>query len=153
MRKIFISIICLVFVKGCAKPEVVNIKQPNDYNLDCNGLEISIEEAQKLKKDANYAKSGTGGNVSRLILFWPAWAQSLHNADKAIKAANDRAYHLLKIMRDKNCKNVDLVNSEIIKSSTQTITGQLSVLREMYKSGDLTKEEFNKAKKKVLESE
>ena len=56
-------------------------------------------------------------------------------------------------MRDKSCKNVDLVNSEIIKSSTQTITGQLSILREMYKSGDLTKEEFKKAKKKVLESE
>ena len=91
--------------------------------------------------------------MARMILFWPAMATTFHNADKAIKAANDRTYHLLKIMRDKNCKNVDLVNLEIIKSSTQTITGQLSILREMYKSGDLTKEEFKKAKKKVLESE
>ena len=91
--------------------------------------------------------------MARMILFWPAMATTFHNADKAIKAANNRTYHLLEIMRDKNCKNVDLVNSEIIKSSTQTITGQLSILREMYKSGDLTKEEFNKAKKKVLESE
>ena len=49
-------------------------------------------------------------------------------------------------------KNVDLVNSEK-KELTQTIAGQLSILREMFKSGDLTKEEFTKAKKKVLESE
>ena len=91
--------------------------------------------------------------MARMILFWPAMATTFHNADKAIKAANHRTYHLLKVMKDKNCKNVDLVNSEIIKSSTQTITGQLSILREMYKSGDLTKEEFKKAKKKVLESE
>tara|TARA_B100000700_G_scaffold1709_1_gene2108 strand:+ start:636 stop:1097 length:462 start_codon:yes stop_codon:yes gene_type:complete len=152
MRKIFISIICLVFVKGCAKPEVVNIKQPNDYNLDCNGLEISIEEAQKLKKDANYAKSGTGGNVSRLILFWPAWAQSLHNADKAIIAAEDRIFHLKKIMKDKNCKNITTFNANTGENnlSSQSIAGQLKALRDLRESGDLTEDEFQKAKDKIL---
>ena len=100
-----------------------------------------------------FEKENTGGNMARMILFWPAMATTFHNADKAIKAANDRTFHLLKIMKDKNCKNVDLVSAEILKNSTQTIAGQLSILREMYKSGDLTKEEFIKAKKKVLESE
>ena len=33
------------------------------------------------------------------------------------------------------------------------IAGQLNLLKEMYKSGDLTREEFSKAKKKVLGSE
>ena len=80
-------------------------------------------------------------------------ATTFYNSDKAIRAANDRTYHLLKIMKNKNCKNVDLVNSEILKNSTETVAGQLNLLREMYKSGDLTKEEFSKAKKKVLESE
>ena len=152
MRKIFISIICLVFVKGCAKPEVVNIKQPNDYNLDCNGLEISIEEAQKLKKDANYAKSGTGGNVSRLILFWPAWAQSLHNADKAIVAADNRIYHLKKIMKNKNCKNIKALNASTGENnlSSQDVAGQLRALRDLKESGDLTEDEFQKAKEKIL---
>ena len=53
----------------------------------------------------------------------------------------------------KYCKNIDLVNSEILKNSTQTIVGELKMLKDLYKSGDLTKEEFTKAKKKVLESE
>ena len=142
-----------VFLLSCATPEVVVVKDPLDEKKNCNELENSVAKTQKFKRDALYEKENTGGNMARMILFWPAMATTFHNADKAIKAANDRTYHLLKIMRDKNCKNVDLVNSEIIKSSTQTITGQLSILREMYKSGDLTKEEFNKAKKKVLESE
>ena len=80
-------------------------------------------------------------------------ATTFYNADKAIRAANDRTYHLLKIMKSKDCKNIDLVNSEILKSSTNTIAGQLNLLRELYKSGDLTKEEYSKAKRKVLESE
>ena len=80
-------------------------------------------------------------------------ATTFHNSDKAIRAANDRTFHLLKIMKKKNCKNIDLVNSEILKNSTQTIVGELKMLKDLYKSGDLTKEEFTKAKKKVLESE
>ena len=80
-------------------------------------------------------------------------ATSFHNADKAIRAANDRTYHLLKIMNKKECKNIDLVNAKILKNSTETVAGQLYLLKEMYKSGDLTKEEFYKAKKKVLDSE
>ena len=74
-------------------------------------------------------------------------ATTFYNADKAIRAANDRTHHLLKIMKNKNCGNVDLVNSEILRNSTETVVGQLHLLREMYKSGDLTKEEFMKAKK------
>ena len=152
MRKIFISFICLVFIKGCAKPEVVNIKQPNDYNLDCKELEMSVEEAQKFKKDANYAKSGTGGNISRLLLFWPAWAQSLHNADKAIVAADDRIYHLNKIMKEKNCKNIKALNASTGENnlSSQDVAGQLRALRDLKESGDLTEDEFQKAKEKIL---
>ena len=152
MKKIFISFICLVFLKSCAKPEVVNVKQSNDYNLDCKGLENSVEEAQKFKKDANYAKSGTGGNVSRLLLFWPAWAQSLHNADKAIVAADNRIYHLKKIMKNKNCKNIKALNASTGENnlSSQDVAGQLRALRDLKESGDLTEDEFQKAKEKIL---
>ena len=91
--------------------------------------------------------------MARMILFWPAMATTFHNADKAIRAANDRTYHLVNIMEKKSCQNVDVVNSEILKSSTLNVAGQLNMLREMFRSGDLTKEEFTKAKKKVLEGE
>ena len=142
----------LILLNSCAKPTVVNVVMPEDEKLNCEQLENAVAETQKIKKDAEYAKEGTGGNVARMMLFWPAWAQTLHNADVAIQAANDRNYHLIKIMKKKNCKGVDNINAEIKKSTTSTdnVAGQLKILKEMYDSGDLTKEEFEMAKKKVL---
>ena len=147
------SLLVFLLVLSCASPKVVEIKNPLDEKKTCDELENSVAEAQKFKRDALYEKNNTGGNMARMMLFWPAMATSFHNSDKAIRAANDRTYHLLKIMKKKNCQNVYLVNSEILRNSTETIAGQLNLLKEMYKSGDLTKEEFSKAKKKVLESE
>ena len=149
--RIFVLFISLAFLNSCAKPTVVNIVLPEDEKLNCEQLENEIAETQKIKKDAEFAKEGTGGNVARMLLFWPAWAQTLHNADVAIQAANDRNFHLIKLMKKKNCKGVENINDQIDKSSTSNIASQLKILKEMYDSGDLTKEEFTKAKKKVLE--
>ena len=144
--------ISLILLHSCAKPTVVNVIMPEDEKLNCEQLENAVSETQKIKKDAEYAKEGTGGNVARVMLFWPAWAQTLHNADVAIQAANDRNYYLINIMKKKNCKGVDNINAQINKStiSTDNVAGQLKILKEMYDSGDLTQEEYIKAKKKVL---
>ena len=52
-------------------------------------------------------------------------------------------------MKKKNCKGVDNINAQINKSTTSTdnVAGQLKILKEMYDSGDLTQEEYTKAKK------
>ena len=143
----------LVLLYSCAKPTVISVVLPGDEKLNCKQLENAAAETQKIKKDAEYAKEGTGGNVARMMLFWPAWAQTLHNADIAIQAANDRNYHLINIMKKKKCKGVDNINAQINKSTTSTdnVAGQLKIIKEMYDSGDLTQEEYTKAKKKVLE--
>ena len=151
---LFTIVICisLILLHSCAKPTVVNVVMPEDEKLNCELLENAVAETQKIKKDAEFAKEGTGGNVARMMLFWPAWAQTLHNADVAIQAANDRNYHLINIMKKKNCKGVNNISAQINKSiSTDNITGQLKILKEMYDAGDLTQEEYTKAKKKVLE--
>ena len=144
--------ISLILLNSCAKPTVVNVVVPGDEKLNCEQLENAVAETQKIKKDAEYVKEGTGGNIARMMLFWPAWAQTLHNADVAIQATNDRNYHLINIMKKKSCKGVDNINAQINKSSTSTdnVAGQLKILKEMYDSGDLTKEEFEIAKKKTL---
>ena len=91
----------LVLLHSCAKPTVVSVVLPSDEKLNCNQLENAVAETQKIKTDAEYAKEGTGGNIARMMLFWPAWAQTLHNADVAIQATNDRNYHLINIMKKK----------------------------------------------------
>ena len=142
-----------IFLISCASPKVVDVKSPSDNKKNCTELESLVAETQKFKRDALYEKENTGGNMARMLIFWPAIATTFYNADKAIRAANDRTYHLLKIMKKKDCKNIDIVNAEVSKIATETVAGQLNLLREMYNAGDLTKEEFSKAKKKVLDSE
>ena len=144
--------ISLILLNSCAKPTVVNIVVPGDEKLNCEQLENAVAETQKIKKDAEYAREATGGNVARLMLFWPAWAQTLHNVDVAIQAANDRIFHLIKLMKKKKCQGVDVINAELAnaKNSKSTIAQQLKDLNEMYRLGTLTKEEFEMAKKKTL---
>ena len=143
MKSLYITLI-FSFLISCATPEVVVVKDPLDEKRSCEELENLVAKTQKFKRDALFEKENTGGNMTRMILFWPAAATTFYNADKAIRAANDRTYHLLKIMKNKDCKNVDLVNSNILRNSTETIVGQLNTLSEMYKSGVLSKEEFIK---------
>jgi len=153
--KIFLKIIAfgiiLVLFNSCAKPTVVNVVVPGDEKLNCQQLEKAIADAEKVRRDAEYAKGGTGGNTARMLLFWPAWAQTLHNADVAIMSAKNRTYHLINIMEKKKCEGTDIINARIIKKTiSPSISDQLKELKEMYVSGDLTKEEFEKAKTKIL---
>ena len=149
---ILVLSINIILLDACAKPTVVNVVLSGDEELNCEQLENAVAESQKIKRDAEYAKEGTGGNVARVMLFWPAWAKTLHNADVAIMAANDRIYHLFNIMKKKSCSAVDKIEAQITNTTTSiSITGQLKELKEMYKSGDLTKEEYKKAKKIILD--
>ena len=100
-QAILVLIVSVIFLYACAKPTVVNVVLPEDEELNCEQLEDAVAESQKIKKEAEYAKEGTGGNITRVMLFWPAWAKTLHNADVAVRAADDRIFHLFKIMKKK----------------------------------------------------
>ena len=155
MKKFLVILVLgssLILLNLCAKPTVVNVVIPGDEKLNCEQLENAVAESQKIKRDAEFAKEGTGGNVARMLLFWPAWARTLHNADVAIMAADDRIYHLIKLMKKKKCKGVDVINAKIEedKKSSNNIAEQLKNLNDMRNSGILTDEEFEIAKKKTL---
>ena len=155
MKKFLVILVLgssLILLNLCAKPTVVNVVIPGDEKLNCEQLENAVAESQKIKRDAEFAKEGTGGNVARMLLFWPAWARTLHNADVAIIAADDRIYHLIKLMKKKKCKGVDVINAKIEedKKSSNNIAEQLKDLNDMRNSGILTDEEFEIAKKKTL---
>ena len=145
------------FLNSCAKPTVVDSIMPGDEELNCGQLKNSVAEAQRFIKDAEGVKGGTGDNWARGLLFWPAIIQSYSNANEAIAAANTRKVHLFNIMRQKNCKNVGslvvettAIGGEDSKRSEESLTSELKTLSELHKSGVLTKEEFEKAKKKIL---
>ena len=135
---------------------MVEVVQPGDDLLNCTELKQKIEETNKIKEEADFSK-GSGGNFARAILFWPAWAQSLNNADDAMIAANNRSFHLIKLMRNKNCPGADDLKAKItdkpIKEniSESNLADQLKTLKELYEDGHLSDEEYTKAKKKIID--
>ena len=158
MKKLLVILLTgFFFLNSCAKPTVVESIMPGDNELNCGQLKNAVAEAQRFIKEAEGVKGGTGENITRGIFFWPAIIQSYSNANEAIAAANTRKVHLFNIMRQKNCKNVGLlvvettaIGGEDSKRSEESLTSELQTLSELHKSGVLTKEEFEKAKKKLL---
>ena len=125
---------------------------PEDEKLSCKQLKGEFAETRRFKQEAKAVKeANTGANMTRVILFWPALLKTMHNADVAIRAANDRAYHLIDIMKNKNCKKADKFFAELTKTTPSiNISGELIRLHKLYRRGVLTEEEFEKAKEKVL---
>ena len=141
----------LVLLNNCAKPTVVNVVIAGDEKLNCEQLKGGFEETRRFKQEAEAVKDvNTGGNMTRTMLFWPALLQTIHNADIAIRAADDRAYHLISIMKKKNCSDTDKLYSKLTKIDQITISFEINRLHKLYKRGALTEEEFNQAKKKLL---
>ena len=147
-----VLILSLILINSCAKPTVVNVVMPGDNKLNCEELKDGFLETRRFKQEAESIKEvNTGGNVTRGMFFWPALLKTLQNADEAIKAANDRGYHLVGIMKNKNCKDTDKLFTQLTRSMNAiNISREIIRLNKLYKKGILTEEEFKQAKKKVL---
>ena len=154
--KNFLSALGISFVLliSCAKPTVVNITLPNDDKLNCEKLENAVTDAQEFRRKAMAVTGNTGKNQAAAWLFWPALMMTYVNASEAIVAANERSVHLINIMQDKNCNNVDKVLAHIASTPRVQTLKDLSEayknLNELYKSGALTEDEFVREKRQVL---
>ena len=149
-----ILVLSFVLLISCAKPTVVNIALPNDDKLNCEKLENGVADAQEFRRQAIAVTGNTGKNQAAAILFWPALMMTYVNAAEAILAANERSIHLINIMQDKNCKNVDKVLGHIASTPRVQTLRDLSEayksLLELYESGGLTEKEYDYQKRKVL---
>ena len=128
-------------------PEVIKTKQLKDSNLSCEELDLEILEAHRFRNEAEIARSSTTANAARMILFWPAWAKTIHNGEKAVDAANDRIYHLDIMKVKKKCTSTVISN---VTSYEKTIIDQLRELKVLLDSGAISQTEYAKAKDKIL---
>lgn len=144
----------LIVFNYCAKPTVVDVTLPEDEKLNCKELEEGYQETRRFKKEAmNVKEVNTGGNITRTMLFWPALVKTIHNADIAMKAADDRGYHLVNIMKNRNCENANKFYTELTKTSVPVyVSTEIKKLYKLYLKGAITLEEYELAKKKILNS-
>ena len=145
MNKNLIILLILIFCTNCAKPTVVETIQKTDYDLSCEELKLGIFETEKFKEDAEQQRDGTGANVTRSVLFWPALLKSMFNADKAVQAANDRIYHLEVLQMKKKCPILNNVSEQ-----NDDIVSKIRELKKLKDSGAINQEEYEQGKKKIF---
>jgi|TARA_B110001450_G_scaffold248363_1_gene264459 hypothetical protein len=156
IHKFKLLLIFCIILSSCAKPTVTDVVIQGDEDLNCLQLKDEYLETRRFKQEAIAVQNSQGGNTTRALLFWPALLKTLHNADVAIEAADKRAFHIIDIMKKKNCNESEklfreLTNQTEAITSNKKISDEIKELNALYKEGILTKKEYEQAKKKVLE--
>ena len=150
MKNIFyiISLLILFGCAGSATHDVVSAYQSKDSSLTCSEIDKEIVRAQVIIDGVNEDKSGiSGADIMDGLLYFPFnMIAKSQNYKNALQAADKRIERLVELQKEKGCQN-SVAETEEKKSQ---ISSELKQLKEMYDAGDLTKEEFNKAKNKLL---
>ena len=144
---LLISII-LASCAGSAQHDVVSAYRAGDESMSCQEIQSEIVRAQVSIDEVNDDKSGiSGADVVDGLLWFPfnliAKSQNYKNA---LAAADKRIERLTVLQKEKNCQSSVAETQE----KKNKISTELKQLKEMYDAGDLTKEEFDKAKNKLL---
>ena len=142
------SLIILFGCAGSATHDVVSAYQSKDSALTCSEIDKEIVLAQVIIDGINEDKSGiSGADIMDGLLYFPFnMIAKSQNYKNSLSAADKRIERLENLKIDKDCKET---SKEIIKIKT-SLSQELKELTKMYKSGDLTKIEFEKAKNKLL---
>ena len=142
------SLIILFGCAGSATHDVVSAYQSKDSALTCSEIDKEIVLAQVIIDGINEDKSGiSGADIMDGLLYFPFnMIAKNQNYKNSLSAADKRIERLENLKIDKDCKET---SKEIIKIKT-SLSQELKELTKMYKSGDLTKIEFEKAKNKLL---
>ena len=153
-KEIFALILSFILLYSCAKPIVVNVTLPEDKKSNCEQLEAALDDAQEFRRKAIRVLGNTPQNQARAMLFWPALMVTYLNAHEAIVAASERTVHIINIMQNKNCKNIDNLIANVQISlrvqSLKDLKETYDSLNDLYKSGGLTEKEYQTQKKKIL---
>ena len=150
MKNIF-HVIFLLILFGCAGSEthdVVSAYQSKDRSLTCSEIDKEIVRAQVIIDGVNEDKSGiSGADIMDGLLYFPFnMIAKSQNYKNSLSAADKRIERLENLKDDKDCKDT----SQEMAKTKSSLSQELKELTKMYKSGDLSKIEFEKAKNKLL---
>jgi hypothetical protein len=103
MKKIYITLLMLIFISACASPQVVRKYQSGDDSLTCQQLDREIERTDDVIRDAKSERGVTGTNVAATLFWLPGLAATWINVHEAIDAGNERIDHLQNLKYKKGC--------------------------------------------------
>jgi|TARA_B100001093_G_C26577298_1_gene905598 hypothetical protein len=153
-KKLFTVFLTIVLVYGCAgsaQHKVVSANQSGDRDKTCKQLDAEIVRAQVIIDGVNQDKNDVNGAdwVDGILWFPFNLIAKQQNYKNALQSADRRIENLERIKDKKGCDRGQ-ANQATIKAKSSNIVSELNKLTEMYKKGDLTKKEYEKAKKQLL---
>lgn len=153
-KKILTFLSIIILVAGCAgsaNHKVVSANRAGDRDLTCKQLDAEIVKAQVIIDGVNQDKNDVSGAdwVDGILWFPFNLIAKQQNYKNSLQAADRRIENLERIKDKKNCDSGS-ANKASIKARSSSIVSELNKLTDMYKSGDLTKTEYEKAKKDLL---
>jgi hypothetical protein len=102
--KIVSGVVALGFLaSACATPTVVQTRQANDENLNCQELAAAIEETDRFEEAARDDRGVNTTNVAAALFFWPALVGTYMNTEDAIEAAEERREYLYSLRQQRGC--------------------------------------------------
>ena len=150
MKNIFHIIFLLILFScaGSATHDVVSAYQSKDRSLTCSEIDKEIVRAQVIIDGVNEDKSGiSGADIMDGLLYFPFnMIAKSQNYKNSLSAADKRIERLENLKDEKGCKDT----SQEMAKTKSSLSQELKELTKMYKSGDLSKIEFEKAKNKLL---
>jgi hypothetical protein len=96
-------LIAALILAACATPEVVDVRQTGDRDMNCEQIRAAHDDARDFERRARKERGATGTNVAAAIFFWPALLGTYKNTEDAIEAARDRQKHLERLADSKKC--------------------------------------------------
>ena len=104
MKKLFLVLVCSVFVTGCVSNKQVSVVKSTDRQMTCAQLGEEIDNLQVMLSDYEDDSGFTGKNVGMALLFWPGIFVNESRASDNIDSVRRRMDHLNGIRAD-NCGN------------------------------------------------
>jgi len=153
-KKFIVSTLCIGFLSGCAgsaQHKVVSAHTAGDSLLSCAQIDAELVKTQVIIDAVNQDKNDiSGADVVDGILWFPfnLIAKS-ENYSNALDAADKRIGNLQSIRKEKSCQ---VASADNHKSAVEKLSSELKELNELYKSGAITSDEYEMAKKKVLDN-
>jgi hypothetical protein len=92
-----------LLLSGCAYSVAVERVQVRDHTLRCDQIRAELQEADRFRQAAEANKGVKAANTAAVLLFWPALITTYADANEAIRAADERKAHLIKLYDEKHC--------------------------------------------------
>ena len=131
-------------ITGCVSNKSIQTVQVGDDSKSCERINVELGQLGADFEDAKDDSGVTGKNVGLALVFWPGIIVNEVRSNKNEDSVDSRISHLTNIYNEK-------CTGEAAANNSQTLKEKLVELKSMLDEGLLTDDEYEVAKKNIID--